>query len=63
MKNLNNKGTGYIFRMKNKSKLFQDMGYGKSKIINGINVQLFRYKIKNETYNILTYILDNIMIG
>ena len=26
MKNLNNKGTGYIFRMKNKSKLFQDMG-------------------------------------
>ena len=64
-KKLINKNIGYMFRMKNNSKLFKDMSYGKSKIIklNSVNVQLFKYKIKKERYNILTSIVEDISIG
>ena len=63
-KKLTDDDIGYIFRMKNNSKLFRGMGMGKSKLtdINGVNVQLFKYKIKEELYCILTSITDNISI-
>jgi hypothetical protein len=64
-KTLKEKNIGYIFRMKNNSKIFKNMYVGKSNIIklNGVQVQLFKYKIKNENYNILTSITENITIG
>ena len=59
------KNIGYIFRMKNNSKLFKDMHIGKHKIVkfNRTDVQLFKYKIKNEIYCILTSITENITVG
>lgn len=55
---------GYIFRVKDNSLLFRNLGYGHSKIIklNGVDVQLFKYKIKNNQYNILTSITKKITI-
>jgi hypothetical protein len=51
--------------MRNKSRLFRNLGFGQSKIINlnGKQVQLFKYKIKKEQYNILTSITEKITIG
>ena len=59
------KNIGYIFRMKNNSKLFKSMRIGQHKRIklNGTDVQLFKYKIKKEIYCILTSITENIIIG
>lgn len=59
------KNIGYMFRMKNNSKLFKDIGIGKNKIknVNGVNVKLYKYVINNQKYNILTSILDDISIG
>ena len=55
---------GYIFRVKDNSLLFRNIGYGKSKIVqlNGETVQLFKYKIKKNQYNILTSITNKINI-
>jgi hypothetical protein len=54
-----------MFRMKNNSKMFRTMHFGKSKIIkfNGVLVQLFKYKIKDEIYNIFTSIIESITVG
>ena len=62
---LNRLGIGYIFRLKNNSKLFATIGIGKSKIVihNGVRVQLFKYKINNEVYCILTSITEKISIS
>ena len=59
------KNIGYMFRVKDNSLLFRDMGFGKSKIIklNDVDVQLFKYKIKGNTYHILTSITDKISIA
>lgn len=59
------KEIGYIFRVKNNSLLFRDISYGKSKkkVVNGVVVQLFKYRIKNEDYCILTSIIDRVTIG
>ena len=48
--------------MKCNSLLFNRMSNGQSKIINycGHDVQLFKYKIKNEQYYILTSIIKDI---
>lgn len=61
---LNENKIGYIFRMKSNSNFFKKMSLGKSKFrtFNNINIQLFKYKIKNEYYYILTSILDKISI-
>ena len=62
---LNNRGIGYIFRMKCNSLLFNRMSNGQSKIINycGHDVQLFKYKIKVGRYYILTSIAEDILIN
>ena len=62
---LNSKDIGYVFRMKSNSKLFKGMKCGKSKIINYCDrkVQLFKYKIKNEEYYIMTSIVEKISIN
>jgi len=59
------KNIGYMFRVKDNSLLFRNMGFGKSKIIrlNNVDVQLFKYKIKGNTYHILTSITDKITIA
>lgn len=64
IKKLNYNKIGYIFRMKSNSNFFKNMNLGKSKIITylDIPVQLFKYKIKNENYFILTSITDKISI-
>ena len=64
VKTLNENNIGYIFRMKSRSKFFNNMSLGKSKIVRymGTDVQLFKYKIKSENYYILTSITDNISI-
>ena len=61
---LNENNIGYIFRMKSNSNFFKNMCLGKSKIVNylGVNVQLFKYKIKTDNYYILTSITENISI-
>ena len=61
---LNENNIGYIFRMKSNSNFFKNMCLGKSKIANylGVNVQLFKYKIKTDNYYILTLITENISI-
>lgn len=65
VKTLNDDDIGYIFRMKSTSKFFKNMNLGKSKIINfqGKDIQLFKYKIKNENFYILTSITDKLTIG
>lgn len=64
-KALNKNSIGYIFRMKSDSKLFKGMYNGKSKIVDldGSDVQLFKYKIKEEEYYIMTSITENISIS
>ena len=64
IKKLNKEKIGYIFRMKSSSLFFKNMHYGKSKIVtyDNFNVQIFKYKIKNEIYYILTSITDNISV-
>ena len=64
-KKLIDKNIGYMFRMKNNSKLFKNIHPGKykTKNVNGVNVKLFKYKVKNEVYNILTSITDKISVG
>ena len=59
------KNIGYMFRVKDNSLLFRDMYFGKSKIIklNDVDVQLFKYKIKGNTYHILTSITEKISIA
>lgn len=59
------KNIGYMFRVKDNSLLFRNIGFGKSKIIklNDVDVQLFKYKIKGNTYHILTSITENISIA
>lgn len=59
------KNIGYIFRVKDNSLLFRNMGFGKSKIIklNDVDVQLFKYKIKGKCYHILTSITEKISIA
>ena len=54
-----------MFRVKDNSLLFRDMYFGKSKIIklNDVDVQLFKYKIKGNTYHILTSITEKISIA
>jgi hypothetical protein len=56
---------GFIFRMKNNSHLFTSMRLGQSKIIEykGVFVQLFKYKIKDEIYCVLTSITEKISIA
>lgn len=65
MKELNDNNNGYIFRMKDNCKLFKNMGFGKSKLIehNGTCVQLFKYKIMGNMYCIMTSITENISIA
>ena len=50
--------------MKSNSNFFAGMSLGKSKIIThlGVGVQIFKYRIKNEYYYILTSITDKISI-
>ena len=64
IKKLNDNNIGYIFRMKSNSKFFKNMNLGKSKIVTylGTDVQLFKYKIENENYYILTSITEKISI-
>lgn len=64
IKILNEKGIGYLFRMKSTSKFFKGMSLGKSKIVNfmGKDVQAFKYKIDKEVYYILTSITEKISI-
>jgi hypothetical protein len=59
------KNIGYIFRVQDNAVLFKNMHYGCSKIVelNGTLVQLFKYKIKNHQYNILTSITEKISIA
>lgn len=63
-KKLNDVNIGYIFRMKSNSSFFKNMSFGKSKIVTylGVDVQLFKYKIKKENYYILTSITEKISI-
>lgn len=64
-KKLVDKNIGYMFRMRDNSKLFKDISKGKHKIknVNGVDVQLFKYKVKGHLYNILTSITDTISVG
>ena len=63
-KELIRKNIGYIFRATNDIIAFNDITINESKIkhINGSDVQLFKYKIKDEQYNIISSITENISI-
>lgn len=62
---LNKNNIGYMFRMKCTSNFFKGMNIGKSKIIDyrGNRVQLFKYKIKEEYYYMLTSITEKISVN
>lgn len=64
-KKLISKDIGYIFRATKTCIHFDDVVFNEptAKIINGANVQLFKYIIESEQYNIITSITENISIG
>lgn len=64
-KTMIDKNIGYMFRMKDNSTHFKNMKNGQSQIvvINGTNVQLFKYSMKNHNYNILTSITEKVSIS